>query len=176
MGTSSWQPDSTRRLPPDARPRRGRRVAKALLAVAFLLSAVTVSTTSVLAADPCRNNMRTETGYRWDRNFIEILATGRAFLQGSACWNGNTAYLKPGTSVGAGVFNTTGTLPSVSKGSFVDGGGTLHIWTDMKFTRNINGCIATGWVQLRIWVYKNGNWSDGWYKSSSGCNTAMNWT
>jgi hypothetical protein len=56
----------------------------------------------------------------------------------------------------------------------VDSGGTLNIWTDMRFTRSISGCgTATGWVQLRIWVYKGGGWSDGWYVSSSGCASAM---
>jgi hypothetical protein len=150
----------------------------AALALASSAFAFTVAAPAPVAAAGCYSNINTNTGYKIERQFIYIDGTGTAYLTfaGTICWNGTTAYVQSGAPT-SGVNNRTGLIPSISRGVFTDGGGTVHVWTDMRFARSCGGSTFVGWVQLRLWFYKGGGWSDGWYNPTNGqCQTAIHWT
>jgi hypothetical protein len=163
-----------------ARLWHGRKFSSIVLAVVFAASAFTYSAAAPgsVAAAGCYTNVQTGPAkYKIERQFIYIDGTGDAFLKfnGTICYNGSTAYVQNG-SPDSWVANRTGLVPSISRGVFTDGGGTVHVWTDMKFTRSCGSETFVGWVQLRLWFYKGGGWSDGWYKSSNGkCATEIHW-
>jgi hypothetical protein len=123
-----------------ARLWHGRKFSSIVLAVVFAASAFTYSAAAPgsVAAAGCYTNVQTGPAkYKIERQLIYIDGTGDAFLKfnGTICYNGSTAYVQNG-SPDSWVANRTGLVPSISRGVFTDGGGTVHVWTDMKFTRS----------------------------------------
>lgn len=149
------------------------KLVRFLLVFTFIGSIFAVAPESA-AAGTCYGTVTTSRAYKWEREFIYNNASGTASLQARACYDGNKAYLYPSTSVSAWVTSTGGVTPSISRGSFVDSGGTLNVWADMKFVYNCGSEISTAWVKLRTWYYKGGGYSHGHYKSDDGkCKSSM---
>lgn len=163
------------------RPRTVRRKSvSAVLAVAVSFSALSLTALAPqpVAAAGCYTDVQTGPAkYKIERNFLNIDGTGDAYLKwdGTICWDGTKAYVQSGF-VTSWVANRTGIIPTYSRGSFTDSGGTLHVWTDIRFSRSCSGQTFVGWVQLRLWFYKGGGHSAGWYKQSNGqCGTEIHW-
>lgn len=149
------------------------KLVRLLVAFTFVGSAFLIAPQPAAAAT-CYGTVTTSRTYLWERQFIYNIASGTAYLTARACYNGTKAYLYPGTGVGSGVNNRTGVVPQISRGSFVDSGGTLHVWTDMKFVYSCGSETSVAWVQLRTWYYKGGGYSHGHYKSDDGkCQASM---